>query len=223
MIYFPQLELVKSVQTAYRYIDTNHFILPIPKNGSCTISHFSRMNEGIENITMKDLDSNGKYEIDVFLRDPLDRFYAGMVTAFYKSFQKSRDRARLVSLATKWVFVDRHLIPQYFFMLNCFDQCPDSMLTFHSYKKISPVLKTDIQENITKDSHKKQMMEWIGEHGSLAMEHGDERDDAIVKIYHPDKIMWNEFLGKTMHFNEIRERFNLEKEYFKRRVVGWGF
>ena len=38
-----------------------------------------------------------------------------------------------------------------------------------------------------------------------------------------DEIILNEFVGKTLHIDEIKERFHQEENYFKQYTIGRGF
>ncbi len=216
MIYFPPMRIVKNVKTVFRYTGTNHLVLPIPKNGGSTLAHCFRTREDINNTTLDKLDREERYEIDVFIRNPMDRFIAGIITGFYRQFNESKDRGVLIKCISDWIFIDRHLMPQYFTILKCFDYCPHSVLTFHSYKDIPKVLGTDIHENKTPQIKKDQMLEWLHDHNPNYIEN-------VHELYKTDRIMWDEFLNDSFHFDEIRERFKKEIEFFEQFIVGQGF
>lgn len=110
-IIFPDRCEVIEIEASRRYI------YPIFKNGSSSITEYSQaqkrkilFNEQIKKIT----------DIDIILRDPLERFISGINT--YVSNTK-RDNPELdvdtiIYFAETYLFLDRHYAPQFSWLVN---------------------------------------------------------------------------------------------------------
>ena len=99
------------------FSDKNKYIYPIFKNGKSTIEHV-RDQKGYKsfvNDQIKNIDT-----VDVFLRDPLERFISGVETYLWWN-AKDRpwlDRSTIISLLADGIIIDRHCMPQLFWIFN---------------------------------------------------------------------------------------------------------
>lgn len=172
------------------YKKGNSYIFSIPKNGTTTIGghlkgskyrNLSRMPKGHHNFT-------------TFVRNPVDRFWSGMCTAFYNLLQQNRPD-HVMKFITDWVFVDQHLLSQTIFLENCYKYCPDSHIEFRHRDELSEFLKIDKHHNKTSSIHLDKMKKWVR----------DVCPEIEAKI---EEMCRNDFklielVGKTIHFEEL--------------------
>ena len=113
-------------------------------------------------------------------------------------------------------FVDRHLMPQFFHILNYWDYCPKAKLTFYSYEDMGSVLETDLKMNISNQG--------LMDMARRVMKRKRPKVENDIRFnYRPDWIMYDEFMGKTLSFAEVKARFREEVGYFDHFSIGLGF
>lgn len=226
MFYFPILKYANR-QWVYRDPDNHkHLIVPILKNGSTTLNTWKGESRW-DKVNLDTVDREEQYEITLFIRDPIERFWSAASQVFkdyLDDYGSDLGKRRHVPNDSTWVlasacmhsfFIDPHLLPQFFTLLKCYDHCPNAIITFHSHKDMPTVLGTTIHKNVTRTMTRRE--------GVVFMEKLGVNTNKIKQAYHPDQIMWNEFVGKTLHFDEVRERFKQEADYFRQYTVGRGF
>lgn len=215
-MYFPILEYLHKWY-CYKFEDSNELFYPVPKNGHSTMNHCCHTN-GMDRVKLLDMDSNEEYKVTIFLREPLDRFWSAFETAFRTYFLNKPVIASrpVLDFARKAVFIDRHVFPQLFYLMRLYDDCPNSTITFYDYKDIGEVFKTDVQMNPTNPKNREDFKQ-------LALDHYDNLEDRMRVIYQPDMIMWKEFIGKTLHFDEIRDRLRESEHFYDKFTIGKDF
>lgn len=106
------LKIVTTDCTVIHLKDTI-FVYPIYKNGSTSLKYYSKKN--YLNI-FKNNEISKLKNIIVFLRDPTDRFISGVHS--YLEYKKIKDIDEELKKIAKFEVVDRHFIPQYFWLLH---------------------------------------------------------------------------------------------------------
>lgn len=99
-------------------VPSQHYVFPIFKCGRSSLTE-SMDNKGWTFVAEKNI-SKIKQPITVFLRDPRDRFFSGINT-FIQHLQNhdpSLDRKNILYFANRYLFLNRHYAPQFFWLLN---------------------------------------------------------------------------------------------------------
>lgn len=207
MMYFPIIESLKRIHS----IDTgDEYLMPIPKCAYTTQNHLAKQNDW-EIKSVCDLSPNEEREFTIFIRDPLDRFWSGIDTAFHKCL--TEDKAKMIA---DLLFVNWHVLPQFFYILKLYDHAPNSNITFHSHKDIGEILSTEAHLNFKHKAQREKYEEMIRSHRSTM-------DNHLENFYLPDKIIWDEFRGKRINFQELRDRIRSEKPLLDQYIVGKEF
>ena len=124
------------------------FVYPIFKNGS------SSLNESAPKLgwnTIKDSDiSKIQTPITVFLRDPKERFISGVNTFLQHCHRdyKDLDTRTILFFVEKYLFLNRHYAPQFFWLINLarYSQAP---LKFQHMNDISQLTSYVTRANVT--------------------------------------------------------------------------
>lgn len=86
-----------------------HYVLPIFKNGSSSLAR-----QGFRPVSSSELANIS--EIDVFVRDPHERFLSGVQT--YLTKVPELDRDTVLYFAKNFLYLNRHFCPQVYWLLN---------------------------------------------------------------------------------------------------------
>ena len=113
--------------------DQNKYIYPIFKNGSSSIYNIQKennykliVNEQIKKLT----------DIDVFLRDPEERYRSGFQTYIYEN--PKLDYQTLLYLGEQGYIFDRHILPQFCWLINLMRyMSPDAKIHIHNMQMLS--------------------------------------------------------------------------------------
>jgi hypothetical protein len=106
------LKLVTTDCTVIQLSD-KMFVYPMYKNGSTSLKYYSEKNH--LNI-FKNKEISKLKNITVFLRNPTDRFISGVHS--YLEYEKIKDVDKELKKIEKFETLDRHFIPQYFWLLH---------------------------------------------------------------------------------------------------------
>ena len=85
-------------------IDSQRYVYPIFKNGSSTLNKVPHRILGIDEL--KQIDT-----VDVFVRDPYERFLSGVQTFLRYNTQLHRETA--LYFISEYLFLNRHFCPQF--------------------------------------------------------------------------------------------------------------
>lgn len=94
-------------------VSPGRYIYPIFKNGSRTLidgEGFRQLSKG-EILNLKHTDV-----VEVFVREPFDRFISGVQT--YLRFHPELDRITTLSIINRYLFLDRHFNLQFHWLIN---------------------------------------------------------------------------------------------------------
>jgi len=90
-------------------INSQRFVYPIQKNGSSSL-----LREGYKTVAQEDI-SNIKV-IEIFVRDPYDRFLSGVQSYLAQNF--ALDRKTMLHIVRENLFLNRHYCPQFYWLVN---------------------------------------------------------------------------------------------------------
>lgn len=159
--------------------DTHKFVYPIYKNGYTSIVSMNL--EQVQDLSTVE-------SVDVYIRNPMDRFVSGVNTYLNRHCQDYDKRTALYFIQ-EFLFLNRHFCPQFFWLLNLrrytdtkinlisFDNF-DSFATYHHRPPGVPVVDPDIQNII---------------------------NDKIEYYLLLDKVLHEDLIGQTVKFSTIVE------------------
>lgn len=117
-------------------VPQQHYVYPIFKNGSRSLvrSNFRTLAPD----ELKQLDV-----VDVFVRDPYERFLSG-VNTYLANLDPAVDRASAMFFIKNYLFLNRHFAPQIFWLINL-HRFSNTKFRIRPMHELSTV--TDLQEN----------------------------------------------------------------------------
>ena len=115
-------EIVKTIYPdrceVLEIVPSHHYVYPIFKNGSSSL-HKEQKSQKWNSVFDRDI---GLIDvpITVFLRDPKDRFISGVNTFVQQTLRDNPklDRDTIMFFVQKYLFLNRHYIPQFFWLVN---------------------------------------------------------------------------------------------------------
>jgi hypothetical protein len=144
-------------------VPSQHYVYPIFKCGRSSLTE-SMQQKGWRFVALEDI-KKIKQPITVFLRDPKERFISGLNTFIQHRQGDNLDTHTILYFANKYLFLNRHYAPQFFWLLNLLRYTgPNACVNFQPITAIS--LLTDLHsrasvEPITPDlTEKMQSFDW---------------------------------------------------------------
>lgn len=178
-------------------VSVDRYVYPIFKNGSSSLKKTGYRE--IEPRELIDLEV-----VDVFLRDPLDRYVSGVQT--YLLHQENRfDRNTILHLIDQYLFLNRHFCLQFHWLANLARHTP-ARIHICSMKEFDQV--TDLQWNVlTRDMDltnrfgcNKKLQFYLELDRILIdqfMGQTTQFKDIVAHIFHQHPILYNEILGRS--------------------------
>jgi len=123
---------------------SQRFVFPIFKNGSSSLRKQAKLDNRkiLINQQIKKCES-----IEIILRDPIDRFNAG-IEAFASGIDEKLDPATVRYFVEHYAFLDRHYLPQINWLIWLGTYCSkDALLKLRGMEHLSSL--TDLTENKT--------------------------------------------------------------------------
>lgn len=154
------------------------YVYPIYKNGSSGLFElcYATLNtDAIRTLT----------NIEVFLREPFERYVSGVQT--YLRYNPHLDRATALSMIDEYLFLDRHFALQFHWLVNLQRFAPDAELTFKSMSDLDDHVG-ETWNALTRDQ---TLTDYFTENNKLHF---------YLKL---DKILYYEFMGKTVKFKDM--------------------
>lgn len=118
-------------------VTSQHYVFPIFKCGRSSL--VQTMEEKGWTFVPTDEISNIKYPVTVFLREPRDRFLSGVNTYLQHLAAEGNDldQHTVLYFVNKYLFLNRHYAPQFFWLLNLARYAPaDVLINFQNMEKI---------------------------------------------------------------------------------------
>lgn len=103
-------ELFPDECTVLEIVPSHHYVFPIFKNGSSSLAK-----SGFRTIACGELQN--LQVVDIFVRDPLPRFFSGVQT-FLSKIDKNLDKHTILWMIEHYLFFNRHFCPQMYWLLN---------------------------------------------------------------------------------------------------------
>jgi hypothetical protein len=156
-------------------VPSQRFVYPIYKNGSSSL-----YNSGFRRVDHHELKNIST--IDIYVRDPYDRFVTG-VNTFLKHNQ-NLDRKTALHFITEYLFLNRHFCTQFHWLVNL-QRFTDAKIVINPIESLSKI--TPIKDNRSEDLILDQILNTEKIHFYLSI----------------DKVLINDLLGKTVTFKLI--------------------
>ena len=151
------------------------FVYPIYKNG-----YSSLRESNFRTLAMTELPALDTVEI--FVREPTERFVSGLST--WIEHNSHLDRETLLFMATNHLFINRHIAPQFHWLVNL-RRCTNAQIKINTIKDLKTI--TNLHVNTNEDKV-----------------HCDITHFPKIAFYMQlDKVLTETFLGQTVKFPEI--------------------
>ena len=156
-------------------VSPQRYVYPIYKNG-----YSSLINSEFRVLAMTELPFLDTVEI--FVRDPFDRFFSGLATWIESNFHLDKDT--LLTLAADHLFINRHYAPQFHWLVNL-RRFTQAKIKINSIADLSTITNLHLNENKHKINY-------------------DINQFPKVAFYMQlDKVLTETFIGQTVEFPEI--------------------
>ena len=159
-------------------LTTNRYVYPIYKNASSSL--FETAIATLNTDKIKQLD-----HIEVFVREPFERYVSGVQT--YLRLNPHLDRATALSMIDEYLFLNRHFTLQFHWIMNLVRFNPDISMAFRTMEELNDA--TDLTWNaLTRDQ---TLIDYFKENQQLWF---------YLQL---DKILTEDFIGQTVKFKTI--------------------
>jgi len=163
----------------------------IQKNGSSSLRTEAKKQNWkiVSNLDLMTLDS-----VDIFLRDPVDRYLSG-VNTFVQHLCRDHpmlDRDTCTHMALKYSFLNRHYLPQWHWILNLVRfLTKDCVIRLHDLSEL---------ENVTQLRDRAWILPYDQAWADLVLEHTRSLElwfllDRILLGYRGESMTWQELLA----------------------------
>lgn len=172
-------------------VTSQHYVFPIFKCGRSSL--VQTMEEKGWTFVPTDEISNIEYPVTVFLREPRDRFLSGVNTYLQhlESEGNDLDQHTVLYFVNRYLFLNRHYAPQFFWMLNLARYAPaDVLINFQN------------MENIKQLTHRHSHAEVLALTDSLKSKI-DSFDWSKLELYfYLDNILLG-YIGQTVPLSKV--------------------
>ena len=185
-ILFPdQLKVYELTPGQYAY--------PIFKNASSTIAQVSIRN--LNYFEIRELEI-----IDVYLRDPFERYVSGVQT--YLRHNSDFDRETALKFIEQFLFLNNHFSLQFHWIVNL-ARVTDARIHFRHVDELASVTH-EVWNALTRDQ---TLIDRFRHHTKL---------QYYLQL---DKILYEELMGKTLTFRAIGRHIKSKHEYLYREII----
>lgn len=151
------------------------YVYPIYKNGYSSLT-----NSGFRVLAMTELPFLDTVEI--FVRDPHDRFFSGLST--WLEHNDHLDRDTMLHMAGHYLFINRHYAPQFHWLVNL-RRFTQAKIKINPIEDLSTITNLHLNENRNKVQYDISFFPKVAFYMQL------------------DKVLTENFLGQTVEFPEI--------------------
>jgi hypothetical protein len=156
----------------------NRYVYPIYKNGSSSLFETAIGPIGIDRIAKLE-------QVEVFLRDPFERYVSGVQTYLMLNPHLARDTA--LAMIDEYLFLNRHFTLQFHWLMNLQRFNPNIKLILRPMSELNDAT-TLTWNTLTRDQ---QLIDFF------------KNNQKLWFYLQLDKILTEEFIGKTVRFSNI--------------------
>jgi hypothetical protein len=153
------------------------YVYPIYKNGSSGL--FELCYSTLDTDQIRQLD-----HIEVFLREPFERYVSGVQT--YLRYNPHLDRATALSMIDEYLFLDRHFALQFHWIVNL-QRFTDASMTFKNMSE----LHNDVGKTWNALTRDQSLIDYFNDNQKLWF---------YLLL---DKILYEDFMGQTVKMSTI--------------------
>ena len=157
-------------------VPSQRYVYPIFKNGSSSLIHYPI----VSSEKLKDIEV-----IDVYVRDPYERFLSGVQT-FLAHLNPAYDRKTALLFISEYLFINRHFCPQFHWLLNL-RRHTDARIRINHLSSLSDI--TTLHEN-------KQAID-------LSLDAVFKSNAKLHFYLSVDKVLTELLIGQTVEFSDI--------------------
>ena len=172
-------------------LPNGRYVYPIYKNGS---SSFHDMNLPIVS------DIHNLTEIDVYIREPYERFLSGANT-FINNLDTELDRKTVLYFVKNYLFLNRHYCPQFYWLVNL-RRFTNAKIRLIPFDQINEVVT--INKNKSKEDYSKLYKEF------------DSKLDFYLQL---DKVLYYDFINRTTSLDEIVDYIKVNKQEVYKEII----
>jgi hypothetical protein len=156
----------------------NRYVYPIFKNGSSGLFELCYA-------TLSTDDIRNLKHVEVFVREPFERYVSGVQT--YLRYNPHLDRATALTMIDEYLFLNRHFTLQFHWLVNLQRFNSDIQITFRSMSD----LNDHVGATWNALSRDQSLIDYFAE------------NDKLHFYLTLDKILYEDFMGKTVKFKDI--------------------
>jgi len=156
-------------------VPSQRFVYPIYKNGSSSL--YSSGFRLVDNDELKDIKI-----IDIFVRNPYDRFVSGINS--FLQYNPKLDRETAFYFITNYLFINRHFCPQFYWLVNL-KRFTNALIRINSIDQLNDI--TALKYNQSQDPLLDEILSTEKVHFYLSI----------------DKVLTEDLLGQTVPFKLI--------------------
>ena len=161
------------------------YVYPIFKNGSSSL--LASCNRSLSLKEINNLD-----KITIFVRDPLERFLAG-VNQYIKN-NNTYDKHTIINMVNRYLFFDRHFCPQFYWVVN-----------LQRFTKANMSLKS-VSQTCDYTSHNINVNH-AGVDELLTYFNNNSKLHYYLEL---DKVLFFKLINKTVSFDDIVENIDTD-------------
>ena len=169
------------------------YVYPIHKNASSTIARVAIRE--LNYFQIRDLNT-----VDVYLRDPFERYVSGVQT--YLRYHPELDRETTLRFIEEFLFLNNHFSLQFHWCVNLC-RMTDAWLHFRHVDELNSVTH-EVWNTLTRDQ---TLVDRFQNHNKL---------HYYLEL---DKVLYEEFMGKTVPIRAIGKHIKRKHEFLYREVI----
>jgi hypothetical protein len=169
------------------------YVYPIHKNASSTIGKVAIRE--LNYFEIRELNT-----IDIYLRDPFERYVSGVQT--YLRHHPELDRETALRFIEEFLFLNNHFSLQFHWVVNL-SRMTDAWLHFRHVDELNSVTH-EVWNALTRDQ---TLVDRFQTHNKL---------HYYLQL---DKILYEEFMGKTVPIRAISKHIKSKHEYLYREII----
>ena len=171
----------------------NRYVYPIYKNASSTISKIAIRE--LNYFEIKKLD-----KIDIYLRDPFERYVSGVQT--YLRYRPELDRETVLKFIDEFLFLNSHFNLQFHWVVNL-SRMTDAHVNFRHINELSSVTH-EVWNALTRDQ---MLIDRFSQNSKLSY---------YLQL---DKILYEELMGQTLAFRAIGRYIKTKHQYLYEEII----
>jgi hypothetical protein len=185
-ILFPdQLTVVEFTEGQYVY--------PIHKNASSLITGLA-----LQKLNYREIEK--LTEIDVYIREPFERYVSGVQT--WLRFNPEYDRATALRFIREFLFLNNHFSLQFHWIVNL-ARVTEARVHLRDLRELN--LVTDkVWHAVTRDE---TLLEYF---------HNNTKLHYYLQL---DKILYEELIGQTLTFRQIKQHIKSNHQYLYQEII----